>query len=337
MRYRIASLFLLAAALLQSRTLVRAEEGFGELSLRTVTSTLDQTPQPSLFWAPQQPGEPRPLLVFLHSWSGNYRQDNSAWLKQAQQRKWYFLHPNFRGRNDHPEACGSALARQDILDAITNVLAEFPVDTRRIYLAGASGGGHMSMLMAAYHPERFSAVSAWVGISDLAAWHAFHVDEDGRPKGYAKMLEQCCGGAPGRSPEIDAEYRARSPLFRLDRVGTLPVDLAAGVNDGHTGSVPVSHTLRAFNQIAGGLRDRDAGPQPELVTEDEIRELREDRRLQAPRPGDEQFDETFGRRLFLRRTAGPSRVTIFDGGHEGLPAAACTWLAAQQRPTQSSR
>ena len=41
-------------------------------------------------------------------------------------------------------------------------------------------------------------------------------------------------------------------------------------------------------------------------------------------------------RLFLRRNAGPARVTIFDGGHEGLPHAACEWLSKQHRKTTAT-
>ncbi len=78
-------------------------------------------------------------------------------------RGWAFVEPNFRGVNDHPEACGSALARQDILDSIDWIQTQRPIDSQRIYLAGISGGGHMTMLMVAWHPDRFSAASAWVG------------------------------------------------------------------------------------------------------------------------------------------------------------------------------
>ena len=74
----------------------------------SVTSTLDGSRQPSRIWIPKRAStRPTPLLVFLHSWSGDYTQDNSAWLKQAVSRNWIFLHPNFRGRNDTPAACGT--------------------------------------------------------------------------------------------------------------------------------------------------------------------------------------------------------------------------------------
>jgi acetyl esterase/lipase len=293
-----------------------------------ITSTLDGTVQPSLAWAPPVAmRQPTPLLVYLHSWSGDYRQDNSAWQRQAVERGWIYLHPNFRGPNNNPQAGGSPLARQDVLDAIDWAASAFQVDPSRIYLAGSSGGGHMAMLLAGHHPERFSAVSAWVGISDLADWYRFH-SRSGQPEKYARMVAACCGGKPGASAEIDRQYRDRSPVFHLHRAKKLPLDLNAGADDGHTGSVPVRHTLRAFNAVAEAVEGK-------LVSASEMEQLATKRRLIAPGPSDQGSDPEYGREIRLRRTAGKCQVTIFDGGHEGLAPAACTWLARQSRKTDT--
>ena len=290
-------------------------------------SSVDGAKQPSMFWAPESAAKkPTPLLVFLHSWSGDYRQNNEPWLSEARKRGWIFLHPNFRGANFGRQACGSEFARRDILDAMDQVTANFRVDRDRIYLAGVSGGGHMTMLMAGYYPNRFSAASAWVGISDLAEWYRFHV-HDGKPARYAQNVAACCGGAPGASKEVDRQYRARSPLFHLDRVGDLPIELCAGIQDGHTGSVPIAHTLDAFNVIA-------ASQGHEEVAQSEIDLLSKRKPLAKPRKSDTGIDADYGREIKLRREAGPARVTIFEGGHEGLPHAACAWLAKHRRATR---
>jgi len=43
-------------------------------------------------------------------------------------------------------------------------------------------------------------------------------------------------------------------------------------------------------------------------------------------------DKTYGAKCVLfRRQSGTARVTIFQGGHEIIPAAALHWLAKQQR------
>jgi dipeptidyl aminopeptidase/acylaminoacyl peptidase len=284
---------------------------------------VDGTEQPCYLVLPQgfdPQGPPVPLLVSLHSWSADVEQRHPALERAAIERGWIYLFPNFRGPNQHPDACGSVKAQQDILDAVAWVRQRYPVDRRRIYLTGSSGGGHMTMLMVGCHPDLWAAASAWVGISDLAAWHARHAD--GR---YGQMLRASCGGRPGDSPEVDEQYRLRSPRTHLHRADDVPLDLAAGIRDGHTGSVPIRHTLEAFNAIATAV----GAPG---ISEAEMLQLsRPEGRLTNPQPGDEAADPTFGRAIYLRRYAGPSRVTIFEGGHEGLAAAAIAWLEQHVR------
>ena len=125
------------------------------------------------------------------------------------------------------------------------------------------------------------------------------------------MLRASCGGAPGDSAEIDEQYRIRSPLTWLHRAVGLPLEMAAGIHDGHTGSVPVRQTLDAFNAVAraGGY---------EAIGEDEIEQLSQpDGRLASPKPSDLEPDAPYGREIHLRRHAGPARVTIFEGGARG--------------------
>lgn len=334
MNYDLFSVLLVLVLCLSGSQPVSAAEKAAEagpannssLELIEVKSSLDQSLQPSLLWAPESAkATPTPLFVFLHSWSGNYKQNNVKWLKQAQQRGWIYLHPNFRGVNQQPEACGSRLARQDILDAIDYAIDHYQVDQSRIYLAGSSGGGHMTMLMVGHHPDRFSAASAWVGISNLADWYHFHV-KDGKPQRYAQMILKSLTAKPGTSPEVDAQYRDRSPLYWIANATEVPLDLNAGVTDGKTGSVPFTHTLKAFNALA----EKNATP---LITQDEMQQLWDQGKLNHSQPGDEARDETYGRSIHLRRKSNQARVTIFQGGHEGLPGPACEWLSQQSRDT----
>ena len=82
-------------------------------------SKADDSKQPALFYAPAVQGEPRPLLVGLHSWSSDYKQAMSVpYAKWCIEKKWNFIHPNFRGPNRRPEATGSELVVADILSAV---------------------------------------------------------------------------------------------------------------------------------------------------------------------------------------------------------------------------
>lgn len=321
---------LLATMLCCSFGSVCGSDPLPPLQKTSTTSALDGEVQTVTYWAPASATTaPTPLFVFLHSWSSGYEQDNSKWQAEAVKRGWIYIHPDFRGANISLKACGSRFARQDVLDAIAMTRQKFNVDSSRVYLAGVSGGGHMAMLMAGHHPDQFSAVSAWVGISDLPDWYRFHL-KDGQPQKYAKMILKCFGGPPGLSAELDQQYSDRSPLFHMHKVGDLPVDIFAGVNDGHTGSVPVSHSVLAFNRIAEAHGNQ-------AVSQIELDELWSDRKLSQPKPSDQQHDEALGREIMLRRTSNASRVTIFDGGHESVTRAACDWLSNHQRDTSSTK
>ncbi|MFO7975805.1 MAG: prolyl oligopeptidase family serine peptidase [Candidatus Hydrogenedentota bacterium] len=293
-----------------------AEESAFNVKTITVKSTIDETEQPCLF-VKAKGNEPRPLLVFLHTWSNGYDLDTGEWRDEAARYNWHFLQPHFRGPNNNPEACASPLARQDILDALDYVLEHYAVDKHRVYLAGASGGGHMTLVMAAHAPDRWAAASAWCAITDLAAWHK-ESTEAGRK--YANDIELCVGGRPGDSEEVDAQLRYRSPIYHLQNAKGLPLEIATGIHDGHTGSVPVHHTLDAFNVMAKLYNEKP-------VTDEEIARLSRE----EPLPTEEEQDKTFGRAIHLRRYAGPCRVTIFEGTHEGLPKASLAFLARYAR------
>ena len=77
-----------------------------------------------------------------------------------------------------------------------------------------------------------------------------------------------------------------------------------------------THTLRAFTALAPGT-----------LTSEELAAMNE--AVTSTPPSDP--DPLFGRPILLRRTAGQSRVTIFDGNHEWFPEAAIEWLAQHQR------
>ena len=295
----------------------------GERTKVSVSSSVDGSKQPAYVLLPDgfdPAGEAVPLLVSLHTWSGNLEQRNEPLEKLADERGWVYLFPNFRGRNDNPAACGSEVAQQDILDAVAWAKEYYPIDTRRIYLTGVSGGGHMTMLMVGRHPDVWAAASAWVGISDLAAWHKKHAGTN-----YGDMMEAACGGAPGSSDAADEQYRKRSPLTYLHRAAKVPLDIAAGVHDGYSGSVPTRHSLEAFNVIAMAAKVKP-------ISAAEIEQIsRPDGRLAKPLASDQVEDAAFARAIHLRRTAGPARVTIFEGGHEGIATAAIEWLARHSK------
>ena len=291
-----------------------------------VKSTIDGTDQPCYFWAPEKAAaEEVPLVVGLHTWSGDYKQltHYRTVLKEAQKRGWAFVGPNFRGPNSTPKGCGSDFAVQDIVDAVNYAKGKVKVDASRVYIIGGSGGGHMTLLMLGRHPEVFAAGAAFCPITDVARWHADSLAEHpGRGKCYAKMLESACGGTPA---EKTAEYAHRSPLTWLSRAKeqTVPAYIGTGIHDGWKGSVPVGHAIRGFNALAD---DKDR------ISEDDIAYFEASQSVPAALAA-KWNDPFYGERnrIHFRRTSGCARLTIFEGGHDCNFPAGFDFLSRQRK------
>ena len=200
-----------------------------------VTSTLDGTLQPSLFYSASRAG--RPLLVGLHTWSyDRYNQINNM-LPYAEKYDFNLLLPEFRGPNlaSNPrcrDACASPLARQDVMDAIDHVITNEGVDGDNVFLLGLSGGGHMALMMAGYAPERFRAIGSVVPITDLAVWCEQNAN-------YRRSVIACC-------TEDRDEMLSRSPISYIDNIARANIKIFHGKYDP---VVPVSHSLTFYSEM----------------------------------------------------------------------------------------
>lgn len=297
-----------------------------------IRSSVDGQRQPAWFFVPNQSrcyklhNDPVPLLVALHSWGGGY--GNSPWKKYRREcAKFGFvmIRPHYRGPNVRPEACASDLAVQDVLDAVEYAQNNARVDPRRVYLVGCSGGGHMALTLAHLYPQTWAAVSVWGAQTDLFA--LYRQSRRIVPR-YVRNLKEVCGGPPG-TEDADREYRKRSPLFHLDTARELPIDINAGIHDGYEGPVTIDHSLRAFNALA-----RANGHADDLLSGEQIQYLVKEQKV--PSSLTDTWERDIRRRtpILFRRSAGPVRLTIFDGEHEIDYYAAVRWLA--QQPPRSS-
>jgi len=293
--------------------------------LRNVKSTFDGTLQNCYFYAPDKAAtEPVPLVVGLHTWSGDWRNAGhyAPALDYARAHGWAMVGPDFRGPNDHPLGCGGEAAVQDVVDAVEYAKAHAKIDPKRIYIVGGSGGGHMTLLMAGRHPEIWAGCAAFCPITDVARWHADSLlDHPGRGRHYARMLERACGGTPAERP---AEYAARSPLAWLARAkaAKVPVYIVTGIHDGWTGSVPVGHSFRAFNALAAP---------GDAVSEEDIAAIEATQRVPDALAWRGEADPFYGdkMKIHFRRTSGNVRFTLFEGGHGGNFAAGLDFLSRQ--------
>jgi len=322
-----------ALVLLAGTTLTAADSGTYPLKpapkgwpdqVKTVMypAGVDDSLQPMLIRVAKSKAK-RPLLVGLHTWSGNYAQGGgeTVYARWCIQHDWYFIHPDFRGPNWTPDACGSEKVVRDIVDAVNFMKKHYAVDPDRIYLVGVSGGGCCALLMAGRAPEIWAGVSAWAPISDLQAW--WKQKRFGNDSMYADHIEKAVGGRPDQAREAAEECARRSALTYLNRASAVNLDINAGIFDGHNGgSVPFTHSLYAYNRV---VPEEDRLPESFIETFYRKQSLPET-------VAEAQPDPLYGsKKVIYRKVSGNTRVSIFQGGHEIVHRAALNWLAAQRK------
>ena len=209
-----------------------------------ITSSIDGTAQPSLFFDAGVDA-PAPLVVGLHTWSYDRFNQEKNYLPLCEKYGFSLLLPDFRGPNltTNPkkrEACGTLLARWDVIDAVEYVCANYAIDRDNIFLLGCSGGGHMALLAAETSVKLFRAVEVWCAVSDLVKWHEFQPQ---CRSNYAPHIEACLGGTPEELPD---EYINRSPARHVEVLKGLPISIHHGRHDP---VIPFTHSVELAKNI----------------------------------------------------------------------------------------
>jgi dipeptidyl aminopeptidase/acylaminoacyl peptidase len=265
----------------------------------------------------------RPLLVVLHSWSADYKQNLAIpFARFAIENDWAFIHADFRGPNLRPEATASDIAAQDIVDAVAFARARAAVDADRVYLIGYSGGAMTALVMAGRRPELWAGVVAWATVYDVADW--YHHRHGATDRHYKRDIAASCGGVPRPSSKAEAECRDRSPAAHLDRAaGRLPILIAHGLGDK---TVPPSHALRAFDALAAP-RDRFTDDQRRFIDANGKLPPELEERGAGPHP----LFAAAGLRVRFERQSQAATLVLFDGEHDMAYNPSVHWLSGQRR------
>lgn len=283
-----------------------------------IKSSADKTLQNAWYYKSTNPN-PRPLIISLHTWSGDYNQEDPL-AKEVLLRNWNYIHPDFRGPNNNPKACGSPLVIADLEDAIKFAVKNGNVDTANVHIIGASGGGYATMLayMKLNYPVK--SFSAWVGISNLSDWYW---ESKGRNARYATDIEQVAM----KDNQMDwKELDSRSPIklpFNAKKRKNASLNIYAGVHDGYTGSVPISHSILFYNKIATALYP---GKKENLVSDGILIALL----AKQMYPYADTTLKTGGRKIHLSKKLPNLSLTIFEGGHEMLVPPALALLPVDE-------
>lgn len=291
---------------------VRKRKWSADFQKVDIPSSLDGAVQEAWFFSSPS-DQKQPLLVSLHTWSGDFNQKDTL-AQMAVEAGWNYIHPNFRGPNWTDKACCSEWALQDIDDAIAFAIQQGNVDLERIKVVGVSGGGYASLAVYMRSKHQIESISAWVPISDLEAWYN---ETALRGLHYADHILQCTGS----SGTLDlAKARERSPLFWEVPKRNTKLRIFAGVNDGIKGSVPITHSINFYNKL---IKANGEATNNNWVSPEETLFLLEKRRPYA------DFGQIGDRAICLQKEFQNLSLTIFMGGHEMLPEPCFTQLSTE--------
>lgn len=286
-----------------------------EFRLVEIESSKGASAQPAFFYR-STAETPQPLIVSLHTWSGDFSQSDPL-VGQILEKNYNFIHPNFRGANNHPDACGSELVVSDLEDAIAYAVEHGNVDPAQVHIVGASGGGYATLIAYMNVKYPVNSFSAWVPISDIESWYWESV---GSGRHYANHIMSATGSVDALNSQ---EAIKRSPLHQKYpkklRQGA-KLYIYAGVHDGYKGSVPITQSINMYNKLV-----KESLPRKErnLISDEDIIELITKQGYPANRDDGNMIGD---RKIHYEKSSGDICITLFEGGHEQLVGQAIVLL-----------
>ncbi len=283
----------------------RITEWDKEFKIAEIKSKFDDKIQKAYFYKSKS-NKPKPLIVSLHTWSGNYTQNDEI-AQLCKSKDLNYIHPDFRGENWTKNACCSKLALSDIDESITFAIENLNIDTANIFVIGVSGGGYATLSTFMKSKHSIKKFSAWASISDLIAWYDQSII---RKADYAGHILKCTESEEGILSESTA--RQKSPVYwdtPLNKRSKSELSIYAGVYDGIQGSVPITHSINFYNKLLADLSVTDSS---KYVSNNEKLKL-----LEYRKPlGD--YGKIADRAICLKKTFKNIKLVIFNGNHEML-------------------
>lgn len=276
-----------------------------DFKLVEIESAIDGNLQKAYFHASGS-AEPAPLIVSLHTWSGDFTQEDPL-AELCRSRDLNYIHPDFRGVNNTINACCSDLAINDIDESISYAIKNAKVDKSRIYVLGHSGGGYATLATFMKSTHSIRKFSAWVPISDLIAWYE---ESSIRGNKYAGDILDCTGS---KDSMLNMDIaRQRSPIFwesPSDKLDHSNLYIYTGIYDGIQGSVPITQAINFYNKVLTDLAVNDPS---KFVSDHEKLLLLEHRKSLG------NFGKIADRAVFLKKEYKNIKLLIFEGNHEIL-------------------
>jgi predicted esterase len=201
---------------------------------------------------------PHGLLVWISPGRADLPRE---WLDVCEKHKLIWICANNSGNNRH------FIARIGLaLDAVKNMKAKYPIDPKRIYVAGFSGGGRVSSMTILTYPDVFTGAICMMGSNfyrQLPAGEgkAYRATA-GRPIEpyftHAKRLPICLftGERDPNQPQTKANFEA----FKQDRFQHMTYIEVPGVGHNMPGAEWFEKALNDVDAVATNAADPTTRP-----------------------------------------------------------------------------
>ncbi|HEA22214.1 MAG TPA: peptidase [Pricia antarctica] len=273
--------------------------------LVSIKSSSDGKNQEAYYYS-SKASNSKPLIVSLHTWAGDYREYDSIAL-MSKSKNINYIHPNFRGSNTTPNSCCSPLALSDIDDAIDFAIDNGNVDLNKIYVIGKSGGGLATLSLFMKSKHNINTFSSWVPISDLNQWYKEGIIRNSE---FTDDIVNCTSSDSGHLDP--AKAKERSPMYwptPTEERKNAKLKIFAGVYDGITGNVPITHSIHFYNKVVAAFGAVDS---LDYVSEEQKIIL------MAKRNSFGDYGKISDRSIFFQKRFKNIELIIFEGGHEML-------------------
>lgn len=191
----------------------------------------DRSFQPFLRYLPPAAtkGRPMPMVVYLHGYSPylnlvNWADFPSNLVEFARAEGFCLVAPFGRSNTDF-----QGIGEQDVLNAMAEMEARYPIDKDRIILAGISMGGMGVWTIGAHYPDRFAGLLVLGGRGDYYFWKK---EKRQDLPAYKQRL-------------IDTEFAASL----LPNLRNIPIFCAHGTDDSLVPVAEARHIIAAVQKI----------------------------------------------------------------------------------------